>query len=60
MTKKTLQKKIIFLLLFLTSCYIFKTGEYESYYKNGQVKHTGFYNSGKKDGVSDYLQKKVY
>ena len=51
MTKKTLDKKIIYLFILLSGCYIFKAGPYESFYKNGQVKKSGFYESGRKNGI---------
>ena len=51
MTKKTLHCGFKFLFILLISCSVFRTGSYESYYRNGQVKFTGFYESGRKNGL---------
>ena len=51
MTKKNLHLTFLIFTFFINGCYVFRTGPYESFYRNGQLKFSGNYDSGKKHGI---------
>ena len=50
MFKKIICYILLFLFISLQGCFIIKNGDYKKYYKNGQLKYSKSYKSGKKHG----------